>query len=113
MMRRKPAPHARVNRKVTQLRTHRGGAPRAAAGRPVDHAEHRARRQDGAVRDPVGQDRPCPWVHPDLPTAITLPVPNKQAATALVEVGLCEREGLVYPNACAPQHNDQTRIRRP
>jgi hypothetical protein len=58
LMRSKPAPHTGVNGKVTQLRTHCGGAPRAAAGRPVDHAEQRARRQDGPVRGPVGQDRP-------------------------------------------------------
>ena len=77
LMRSKPAPHTGVNGKVTQLRTHCGGAPRAAAGRPVDHAEQRAPRQDGAVRGPVGQDRPCPGIHPDLPTAITLPMPDK------------------------------------
>jgi hypothetical protein len=35
-------------------------------------------------------------------------MPDKQAASPLVEVGLGEREGLVYPNARAPQHNDQS-----
>ena len=45
---------------------------------------------------------------PDLAPAVALPMANKQAAAALVEVGLGEREGIVYPNARAPQHHDQT-----
>ena len=45
-------------------------------------------------------------------TYITLPVPDEQAASPLVEVGLGEREGPCI-DAGAPQHDDQTRIRRP
>jgi hypothetical protein len=35
-------------------------------------------------------------------------MPDKQAASPLVQIGLGEREGLVDTNARAPQHNDQT-----
>jgi hypothetical protein len=35
-------------------------------------------------------------------------MPDQQAATALVQIRLRERKGLVDPNARAPQHNDQT-----
>ena len=72
LMRRKPAPHASLNGEVAKLRPHCGGAPRAAAGRPVDHAEQRPGRERRALRRPVGQDRPCPGVDPDLATPVTL-----------------------------------------
>ena len=109
LMRRKPTPHASVNGKVAlQLRPRCGGGPRAAAGRALDHAEQRPRRERRALGRPVGQGRPCPGVDPDLATPVTLPVPDEQAPSPLVEVGLGEREGLVDPNARAPQHNDQT-----
>jgi hypothetical protein len=35
-------------------------------------------------------------------------MPDQQTASALVEVGLGERERLVDANTRAPQHNDQT-----
>ena len=108
LMRTKPAPDPSLNREVAQLRRHRGGAPRAATGWPIDHAEQRSRRQSGALLRPIGQDGPRPRVHPHLATAITLPMPYQQAAPALVQIGLGERKGLVDPNARTPQHNDQT-----
>jgi hypothetical protein len=47
-----------------------------------------------------------PRVHPHLATAVALPMPDQQTAAALVEIGLGKREGLVDPNARAPEHND-------
>jgi hypothetical protein len=35
-------------------------------------------------------------------------MPDEQGASPLVQISLGEREGLVDPNARAPQHNDQT-----
>src|SRR6476619_3230374 len=49
-----------------------------------------------------------PPVHPHLATPVAIPMPDQETAAALVEIGLGEREGLVDPNARAPQHDDQT-----
>jgi len=108
MMGRKPASHPRPGGEVAKLSAHRGGTPRPAAGRPADLAEQRSRRKSGPVRCPLGQDRPSPGVHPYLATPITLPVPDQQTPSPLVQVSLGERERLIDPHTGSPQHDDQT-----
>lgn len=67
-----------------------------------------------AVRSAVqsANTDPAPVVHPDLAPAVTLPVPDQQAAAAL-EISLGERERLMDTKTRPPQHDDQAPIRRP
>ena len=97
LMGRKPAPYASLNGKVAQLRTHCGGAPRAAAGRPVDYAEQRTDRQLEAVSEPGVDRRPPPGVHADFAPAVVLTVPDQNRAATSVKVGLGQRQRLVDP----------------
>jgi hypothetical protein len=81
--------------------------PSRPAGGCIDHAERRSRRHRFAVRRPVVQDGPCPRIHSQFATAVPLTVPDEQAASALVEVGLCERERLMDPQTGSPEHDNQ------
>ena len=45
-------------------------------------------------------------VHPDLATPVTLPMPDQQTPSPLVQVRLGQRERLMDPQTGSPQHND-------
>jgi hypothetical protein len=71
------------------------------------HTEQRPDRQLDAVSQPWLDRRPSPAVHPDLAPAVVFSVPDQDRASALVKIGLGQRERLVDPQTGAPQHDHQ------
>jgi len=107
LVRSEPAPDARGGGEVTELGARGGGRPRPAAGGSVDHAQQRTDRQRDAVRQPRVELLKAPLVHPGLASLIALAMADQQRASALVDVGLAQRERFRDPQATAPQDRDQ------
>ena len=105
LMGREPAPHPSLDREVAQLRADGGGT--TTRDRELDHQSRRtaapaAVRCDPSTSWPSG---PCPRVHPDLATAVALPMPDQQtAAGSLRSVSASESASWIRtPRARAPR----------
>ena len=77
MVRREPAPHARLGGETPQLGAHARLGPWPPAGRAFDDAEQRTERELEPLRDPRAQVLPTPVVHPDLTSAAALATADK------------------------------------
>src|SRR5512144_1138590 len=68
--------------------------PLAATRRAGEDAEERPDGQFESALEPRLELGPSPRVHADLAAAPTLATPDEQRATALIEIGLSERQRL-------------------
>jgi hypothetical protein len=74
-----PAAHSSAGSDVMQLRADAGGSPWPSLGGAAQDAEQRADRQRGAQRQPRSELLPCPAVHPNLASLITLTMTQRIA----------------------------------
>ena len=107
LVRREPAPHARLGGEPAELDAHAGARPRPPARGAVDDAEQRPDRQLNAGGEPGLQLLPAPGVHADLAAPAALAVAHQQRPAPRVEVALAERERLLDAQPAAPEHDDQ------
>src|SRR4051794_549628 len=92
---------------VTELGARGAGRPCAAAGRAGRDAQQRTDWKVDARGEPWLELLPGPVVHADLAAATALAAAHEQRAAPRIKVRLAEGEGLVDPQARAPQHDDE------
>jgi hypothetical protein len=102
---RRRTPASRATRRSSERAA--AAAQWAPARGAVDDAEQRPDWQLDPRFQPRCELLPGPVVHADLAAAAALAAPHQQRAATRVQVGLGERERLVYAPAGAPQHDDQ------
>jgi len=108
LVRREPSALSSGGRDSAPLDPDGAGRPRAAAGRPVDHAEQRPDRKLGPVMGPRLERRPRPGVHSDRAPLIVLAVPDEDGPATRVEVRLGQRESVRDPKPGTPEHDNQS-----
>ena len=86
LVRREPAPHARVGGEPAELDADPGARPGPPTRRAVDDAEQRSDRQLDAGSEPGPQLLEAPGVHPALATPAALAVAHQQRAAPRVEI---------------------------
>jgi hypothetical protein len=107
LVRREPAPNARLKREPAQLVANAGARPGPPASWAVDDAEQRSDRQLDAGGEPGSQLVPAPGIHADLAPPPALAVGDKHRAAPGVEVALGQRQRFLDAQPAAPERDDQ------